>query len=395
MKNPRLSAKWLYPVLVFLLLPMLTSCGTQLNFKGIDFALPESTGPIAAQDVMQAICADAPTLFEGQVDDYATYYTAEEYQSFFDKLMGSYDGIGVYLYKPTPEARVTISSVMKDTPAFKAKLAPMDEFVAIDGENVEKWDTEKLSSTLKANPPGTKVKLTIYRPEVGNLEINITMAHIQIPTVEGQVLEDAPEIGYMAIVSFSETTGEQFAKELQALLKQNIKGLILDLRENGGGELMSAVAICEYFVPKGQPLVYVSNSGGKFFYEAAEEPINIPVVALQNGNTASASEVLLGAIKDTGAGKTVGTQSFGKGIVQTLSQLGSGAGLKLTTARYFTSGDNNIHKVGIAPDVPVEWPKDLSYVNMYTLDAAKDPQFKAGLELIQKMVQEKAAAKKK
>jgi carboxyl-terminal processing protease len=392
LKKLRLAAKWQYPVWTVLLVIILTGCGTQLNFKGIAFALPESTGPITAAKLMQDICVDADKVFEKQVDDYATYYTAEKYKEFLDKIMGSYDGIGVYLYKPDEESRVTISSVMKNTPAFKVKLAPMDEFVAIDGVNVEKWDSEKLSTSLKANPPGTKVKLTMYRPEVGNMEFEITMATIEIPTVEGLVLEDHPEIGYISIISFSESTGEQFGEELQELLAQNIKGLILDLRDNGGGELMSAVAICDYFVPKGKPLVYVSNSTGKFFYEAAKDPINIPVVALQNGNTASASEVLLGAIKDSGAGKTIGVQSYGKGIVQTLSQLQSGAGLRLTTARYFTSGDHNIHKVGIAPDLNVEWPKDLSYINMYSLDKAKDPQFKAALELLNSFMQENTAA---
>jgi carboxyl-terminal processing protease len=202
-------------------------------------------------------------------------------------------------------------------------------------------------------PVGSTVNLTVER-QGNTLQFNeIAREEISVPTVEGKVIVNS-DIGYVIISQFTERTPEEMKAVLAELQVNNIKGLILDLRDNPGGELISAVNVAKNFIPAG-PIVYIDYRTGKDQEFPSEgQTVGLPLVVLINGGSASAAEILAGAVKDTGAGTLVGTKTFGKGVVQTLFQLDNGAGLKLTTARYLTPNKNDINLKGIEPDVTVQ-----------------------------------------
>jgi carboxyl-terminal processing protease len=201
---------------------------------------------------------------------------------------------------------------------------------------------------------GSKITLTISREGVSEpLQFTLCREEISVPTVEGQRIPDT-NIGYVAISQFTERTGDEMNETLARLQGEQLKGLILDLRDNPGGELKAAVNVAEHFIPRG-PIVFIDYRFGRDQEFPSEgRTIQLPLVVLINGGSASAAEILAGAVKDTGAGTLVGAKTFGKGIVQTVFPLDNGAGLKLTTARYLTPNRNDIHEIGIEPDIPVQ-----------------------------------------
>jgi carboxyl-terminal processing protease len=246
----------------------------------------------------------------------------------------------------------------------------------IDGKDVRGIDLETAIGLMRG-PVGTKVKLSLLREGLAKpLEVSITREEISVPTVEGKLLPNT-RTGYIIITQFNEKTPDEMLETLSRLRNQGMRGLILDLRDNPGGELISATRVADNFVPKG-PVVFIEySSGNTEVKEADDYYLRLPLAVLVNEGSASAAEILAGAIKDTKAGVLVGTRTFGKGIVQTVFPLDNGAGLKLTTARYLTPGKHDIHKKGVQPDVVVEDREDLP----------GDEQLNKALELIEQKLQ--------
>lgn len=316
-------------------------------------------------------------------DRYAIYYTPEEYEELFRSVSGSYGGIGVYITADEATGGALIYGVMKNGPAYQAGMLPGDVLVSLNGEDLTALTYEEVADKMIAFPVGTRLELIVERPEEGRVTLDVTTAQVDIPTVDSAMLAD--NIGLIKIASFNQTTGEQFISAYDELVAQGMQKMIIDLRNNGGGELTAALQICNYFVPKGEAMMYITGTDGEYSYRSNREALDMPVVILQNGHTASASEVLIGAAQDNGKATLLGEVTYGKGIVQDLRQLKSGAGLRYTSAKYSTAHKNDIHGVGIKPDVYFPMPEDADKLAEYTMDPAADPQLAKAVELISAM----------
>ena len=323
-------------------------------------------------------------LYKGAVaglgDIYAAYYTEEEYQSLIDSTSGSYYGIGVEISQNMSTGIITISRIFEGSPAEEAGLLPGDVIYKIAGQEVTGEDLNKVVSLIKGEEY-TTVSVEVARDgQSGYLEFEVERRTIEVPTVESEMLED--NIGYIAITSFDDVTTEQFMTALDTLESQGMEALIVDLRNNGGGLVSSVCAILDRLLPEGL-IVYTEDKYGnrEEEFSDAENYFDKPMAVLVNGNSASASEIFAGAIKDYGIGTLVGTTTYGKGIVQKIYPLSDGTAVKLTVSKYYTPNGNNIHGTGIEPDVTVELSEDL----MYEVEVPKeeDNQLQAAIEALQ------------
>lgn len=303
----------------------------------------------------------ADSIYKGVVDglgdEYAAYYTQEEYQTIKEKTSGTFCGIGAYVTQNTETGAIIIVKPIAGGPAEKAGLQAEDIIYAVDGIPVTGEDLSEAMARVKGEP-GTEVKLKIVRSgESDYLDFTLVRAEIEDDTVSSRMLTD--QIAYIAVSSFEEVTKEQFRAALEDLQDQGMKALIIDLRDNGGGLLSTAVQMLDQMLPKGL-VVYTEDKEGvaEKFYAEDDDEITIPVAILVNGNSASASEVFSGAMQDEGKAKLIGTTTFGKGIVQTVFDLKDGSALKMTTSKYFTPKGRNIHGTGLEPDIIVELDKD-------------------------------------
>ncbi|MCM1103208.1 MAG: S41 family peptidase [Clostridium sp.] len=311
---------------------------------------------------------DAQVLEEGMYaglldalgDPYSVYYTAEELQEIYDKTRGVYYGIGAYIGMDTTTGYAVITKLIENTPAAASELQPGDLIYQVEGEDVYGMDTSEIVAKIKGEE-GTPVTMTVARASgVGYeyIDVTITRAKINSPTVEFRMLEN--DIAYIEITEFDDITLEQFNEALAEARGSNMKGLILDLRGNPGGNLTTVVEIAKKILPEGM-IVYTEDKYGEreeYVCDGAA-PLGLPLVVLIDGNSASASEILAGAIKDYGVGTLVGTTTFGKGIVQRIMQLTDGSAIKLTISKYYTPNGYNIHGIGIAPDVEVPYDAEL------------------------------------
>ena len=303
-------------------------------------------------------------LYKGAVaglgDIYAAYYTEEEYQSMIDSTNGSYYGIGVEISQNMTTGIITISRIFEGSPAEEAGLLPGDVIYRIAGEEVTGEDLNKVVALIKGEEYTTVTVEVARDGESGYLEFEVERRTIEVPTVESEMLED--QIGYIAITSFDDVTTDQFITALDTLESQGMEALVVDLRNNGGGLVSSVCAILDRLLPEGL-IVYTEDKYGnrEEEYSDAEHYFDKPLAVLVNGNSASASEIFAGAIKDYGIGTLVGTTTYGKGIVQKIYPLSDGTAVKLTVSKYYTPKGNNIHGTGIEPDVTVELDEDLRY----------------------------------
>jgi len=284
-------------------------------------------------------------------DPYTAYYTQEEYKSFRDSTEGVFGGVGIRVEQIGDY--VVVVAPLKGTPAQKAGLVSGDKVLAVDGENVVGKGLEYVVSKIKGQA-GTRVVLTVEREEQpGLLEFTLIRENIQIEVIEYDMLDE--NLGYIRLNTFSRTAGKEFRKALTDLKAQGMEGLIFDLRDNPGGYLNSALDIAADFADKGETLLYVIGRDGlKDETQSLSDALNIPTVVLVNGGSASASEIVAGAIQDLGKGVLVGTKTFGKASVQTVFELSNGGALKLTTAKYLTPGEQVINGIGLTPDYIVE-----------------------------------------
>ena len=292
-------------------------------------------------------------------DKHSTYLNAKRFEELKNHTDAAFGGIGVVMgYR---ENKVVILSVMEGTPSEAAGLLPEDEIYLVEGAPASELTFEEVAMKIRGEV-GTQVTLTIRRYEdkaagkYDDKEIRITRDLIHVKTAEGQMLEDG--IGYLRIASFGSSTDKEFKEALAKLKSENMKGLIIDLRLNHGGLLTTCVEIAKEIVPKGPIVSIVYRDGSKEEFTSGLEKNDLPMVVLIDGDSASASEILAGALQDTGAATVVGVTSYGKGSVQSRRQLpGTNDGLKLTVAKYFTPSGRSIDGVGITPDVKEEGDK--------------------------------------
>ena len=291
-------------------------------------------------------------MLESLDDPHSNYFTKAELESFKEDLKGTYVGVGMVVQKRVNEP-LTVVSPIEDGPAFKVGVKPKDKIVAIDGEATYKLTSEESVKKLKGEP-NTKVKVTVYRESTKETkDIEIERAVVELKYVKHRMLDD--KIGYLRLTQFGENVYPDVKKAMEDLQKNNMKALVFDLRSNPGGALDQAIKISSMFLKEGRVVSVkskegteqVSNREGKYYGD-------FPLVILINGGSASASEIVSGAIKDNKRGILVGEKSFGKGSVQTLIPLPDGDGMKLTIAKYYTPSGISIHGKGIEPDVVVE-----------------------------------------
>ena len=316
---------------------------------------------------------------DGLNDEYSEYIPKSEMESFEAETTGNYNGIGIY-YGKTTDNKMVIVSPIKDSPAAKAGLLPGDEILKVDDYEVTSESTLTDLSNIIKGEVGKSVKLKIKRGDQ-ILEFDVPRENIKLHQIYTEVLDN--QIGYMDIYSFDEGTSEQFKNKYNELKEKGIKGLIIDLRNNPGGIVQEATGIADAMIEKGKTILITKDKDGKEeITESEEEPIvDVPVILLTNNNSASASEILAGALKDNGVAKIVGEKTYGKGVIQNVFTLSSGAGLKITTNEYFTPNNNKINKIGIEPDIEVSLPEELK--DELSIPFEKDTQLKRAIEEFQ------------
>lgn len=292
-------------------------------------------------------------------DPYSRYLDPQTWQDLESKLEAKFGGIGVYVLQDD-EGRHKIVAPIKDTPAFKAGIKNGDIIIGINGESTMNMSQDEVVHQMRGDP-GTQLILTVYRESDGKeYEFTIIREIINVPSVDAEVLDEVPGTGYIKLNQFHTLSAQEMADSLNTLIgEQNIKGLILDLRDNGGGEFQASIAIASLFLKNGEKVVSVADSyGNETVHQASGQSVDIPLVVLVNGNSASASEILAGALQDNKRAVLVGEQTFGKGLVQTIFELPDGGALQLTTQKYFTPDGTDINKIGITPDYVVEAGED-------------------------------------
>lgn len=314
-------------------------------------------------------------------DPYSEYLTEEDLKEMNQETSGSFYGIGFTVYK-NENNQIEVVSPIKDTPADRAGIKSKDIVVKVNGKNYTGDEMKEAIKVIKGEK-GSTVHLTIYRPSTKKtLEMDVERAEIKIETVISHKIEN---LGYIGIIQFNDHTDEEFKTHLDELKKQNVKGLIIDLRGNPGGTVSSVVKIADMLLPEGT-IVSAKDKNHKivFEYKSDKDQYDKPIVVLINEGSASASEILSGAIKDFNRGKLVGVKSFGKGIVQTVFPFQDGTGVKLTTSEYFTPSGENIHNIGIKPDIEVKLKDDVKGIGYEYLK--EDTQLQKAIEVLKKEV---------
>lgn len=322
---------------------------------------------------------------EGLDDPYSVYYTQEEYASFMEDTEGEYVGVGVQVSQATDTKIITVVKVF-DGPAKEAGITDEDVIIEVNGEDISGQDIDTVVDKIRGKED-TEVTITVYRSSDGEEhEYTMPRKKVENPTVEYEMLES--NIGYIEVSSFYEVTAQQFISAVKDLESQGMEGLIVDLRNNGGGLLDIATEMLDYMLPAGK-IVYTEDKDGNVieeFNSTDEEQFTKPLTVLVNGYSASASEIFAGAIKDYGIGTLVGTNTYGKGIVQRMFPLEDGSAIKVTIAKYFTPKGNDIHEIGIKPDVEVELDTE-AYKDS---DGEKDNQLQAAIDNILEKLGKKA-----
>ncbi len=313
-------------------------------------------------------------------DPYSVYYDKEEFAQMMEDSSGTFEGIGAYLSQDPDTMEVTVVEPIKDSPAEAAGMLADDVIVEVDGEDVTGQDINLIVSKLRG-PKGTSVNVGVRRKDADDIvRFDITRDEIESKTVDHEMFDNG--IGYIDISEFADNTADQFNEAYDDLEKQGMKALIIDLRSNGGGYVDISVEIADRLVKDGVIVSVKDKHGLSYSYEDAgdDKYLKVPCVLLVDGNTASASEILTGALKDYGLATVMGTQTFGKGITQIITPLDDGSGVKITNSKYYTPNGENIHEVGIEPDVVVEWDYD-----KYK-DEGIDNQLEAAKEYLEKEI---------
>lgn len=317
-------------------------------------------------------------LFAGLKDPYSTYYTAEQYKELNTSNEGSYVGIGAVLQKDDAGG-AKIIQLYEGGPGEQAGLKKGDVIKAVDGADVTDKETSDIASMVRDSEKDS-VMLTIQREnEEKTRDVKVEIRDVEIQTVSHEMLSE--DTGYIRISEFSEVTSDQYKKAFADLKDQGMKKLVVDLRDNPGGLLTAVCGVLRQILPEGL-IVYTEDKNGKSEEETCDgkNKLDMPLAVLVNGNSASASEIFAGAVKDYGIGTIVGTTTYGKGVVQTIHSLTDGSAVKITIAKYFTPKGNDINKKGINPDVEAELSGDIT--DWTELTHKEDTQLQTALKEI-------------
>ena len=319
-------------------------------------------------------------MIEALGDPYSTYYSQEELEDLQNKTQGIYYGIGARVGIDADTQLPRIASVIEGTPAQEAGLMSGDLLYKVDDTLVQGMDLNSAVALVKGDE-GTTVHLTVIREgETDYLEFDVERRKLENETVTYEMLEDGA--GYIQIQEFDDVTVDQFEEALEACRQEGMRGLILDLRGNPGGNLTTVCEIARMMLPEGLIVYTEDKNGQREEYTCdGKSQLDVPLVVLVDANSASASEILAGAVKDYGIGTLVGTTTFGKGIVQRIMKLSDGSAVKLTVSKYYTPKGNNIHEIGISPDVEVPFEAE-PY-----LEDGTDNQLERALEVLKEKME--------
>ncbi|HLR21129.1 MAG TPA: S41 family peptidase [Tissierellaceae bacterium] len=316
-------------------------------------------------------------------DPYSQYLTEKEYKSLSEETSGSFGGIGV-IVTPGDDNLITVVSPIEDTPGERAGIRSGDKIIKVDGEEYSAEEMDEAVEVMKGEP-NTDVSLTIMRRDNNvneMIDMDITREKIRLETVKSNIIDD--NIGYIKLTSFDELTYDDFKKALEELENSNVEGLLIDLRNNPGGLLDSTADIANELLDKGD-IVYTEDKNGKREYLKSDEShTELPLVVLVNEGSASASEILAGAIQDHNRGEIIGTTTFGKGVVQRIKPLSDGSAIKLTISEYFTPNGTSIHGIGVKPDIEVELNEDVEVIGVENLN--EDNQLKEAMDVLKEKI---------
>lgn len=324
---------------------------------------------------------------EGLNEPYTHYYTAEEFEQYVSGIEESYVGIGVVISVDEEKEKIVIIAPFEDSPAYEAGIKPGDYILKVDGNDYSADEMDECVSSIKSGKEGTTVNITIER-DGEKKDVTVERREIQSNSVKSEMLEN--NIGYVRISAFntndqktSETTYTEFVSNVESLKSQGMEKMIIDLRDNPGGVLDVVCDIADYLLPEGLITYTETRSGKREEYKSDANEYNIPMVVLINGNSASASEILTGALKDYNRAAIVGEKSYGKGIVQSVYPFTDGSGMSMTIAKYYSPNGICIHGVGIEPDYKVSL--DEKYAGVYASNIPKedDIQLKKAIEVLE------------
>ncbi len=323
----------------------------------------------------------ADEIYKGMLnslgDPYSKYYTADEYTELMESSNGQYNGIGVVVTSDQDTGAIRVVQPYEGSPGEKAGILPDDLIIAVDGKDITDMELDAAVDLIKGDD-GTIVTLTVIRDEK-TFDVEVTRGQIDVITVSHEMLEN--NTGYIRISQFDGVTANQFSEAINDLINQGMTGLVVDIRNNPGGRLDIVNSILDSILPEGLIVYTEDKYGNKEEYKSDEKTIlDVPCAVLVNSNSASASEIFSGALQDYGVGEIIGTQTYGKGIVQSIMQLSDGSAVKLTIEDYYTPNGNNIHKIGITPDEIVELDEDA-----YEADGT-DSQLNAALEYLKNAI---------
>ena len=316
-------------------------------------------------------------LVESLDDPYSEYLNEEGFARLNEMTDGTFGGIGVVLGQRNKE--FVVVSPMEGSPGAKAGIEAGDKILKVNDADTKGRSLEDVVSTIRGKK-GTNVKLLLEHKNGEQFTADIVRDDIKIKSVAGKMLPDS-KIGYIRISMFNENTGEEFKKAYEKLEQEGMQATLLDLRHNPGGLLGECVKVANYIVPKG-PVVSITDKKGKTqVYKSKLEKVKYPLAVLIDHGSASASEIVSGAVQDTKAGKLFGVKTYGKGCVQSVFHITADTGLKLTTAMYYTPSGRSIHKVGVEPDVEIELPEK----------SATDVQLKKAEEYLKEELEKKGS----
>ena len=318
-------------------------------------------------------------LMAGIGDVYSAYYTAEQMAEFNEETEGEYAGIGCQLLADPSDQMITVTRVFKGSPAEKAGMRSEDKIVYVNDVYYSAYEMSDAVNVMRGEPGG-QVKVTVLR-DLETIDFEVTREIVSINYVEYEILDG--NIGYVMVYDFLGDAYEGFAEALDTFRAANVTGMIIDLRNNGGGLVDDSVDMADLILPEGVVVTLRDKNGYEEVYRIDGEYYDVPMVLLVNEYSASASEILAGAVRDYGAGVLLGTKTFGKGVVQSVLEFTDGSGVKLTTARYYTPSGECIHEVGIEPDIEVELDEDaVTIYGLNNLPHDEDAQLQAAIKVL-------------
>ncbi|MGE5396369.1 MAG: S41 family peptidase [Chitinophagales bacterium] len=309
-------------------------------------------------------------------DPYSSYLSSNDYKELNERLAASFGGVGIVM-APNDKDQIVVVAPIKKTPAERAGIKSGDIITKINGKSTEKMNPDQAVQLIRGKN-GTRVKLSVYREkDQKEYSFNLVRRKINVPSVDSKIVKKEPKIAYIQIVQFTSKTPEEFLDQLNNMMDKGMEGLIIDLRDDPGGDFGSAVEIADTIMDKGNIVKIVNREGTSEVYSSTPGGINVPIAVLVNKGSASAAEILSGALKDNGLAVLVGEKTYGKGLVQTVYPLMGGDALKLTTQKYFTPRGIDINRKGIAPD----------YVVTALEDSEEDTQLDKAISLIADKIQ--------